>query len=81
MLVGGVLKRPMEDKGLNTIGTFAPNRPGADALTADARRAPSDLGGLVQALLGPPGVDMPVPGVGIIHRPASGGPPPGHTWL
>ena len=46
LLVGGVLGRPREDFGLNTIGIFALKRPGVEALIADARRASPDLGSL-----------------------------------
>jgi len=51
MLAGGVLGKPLEDMGLNTIGIFALNRPGVQKLIGDVRRASSQLGPLVQALL------------------------------
>ncbi len=51
MLVGGVLRKPLEDMGLNAIGFFALNRQGVDDLIADALTASAHLGGLVQAML------------------------------
>ncbi len=47
MLVGGVLSKPLEDMGLNAIGTLALNRPGVDSLIANARKASAHLGGFV----------------------------------
>ena len=51
MLAGGVLGKPLEDMGLNTIGIFSLNRPGVNKLVADATKASARLGGAATRML------------------------------